>query len=244
MASNGFFNPFLSGGGGVGGKTSADKVSYDNGKSGLAADNVQAAIDKLAYDVNKLDYQRLRIETIGYYLYPDKWEGDLYKIESEKIKAGYYISLDMARGITYNEYTALAAAMIINTEQTDGEIVVKALGEVPTIIIPISITFFMLDYMAEYILVDSVTGIGYQIIAEDGNAQLVEASASGGDQMDYIITDSITGVNYKLVVENRRVKLVEAEQETGYAYIVTDTVTGQVYEMVVENRDVQLKEVN
>lgn len=42
-----------SSGGGEGGATSADQISYDNTTSGLTADNVQAAIDEVAAGITE-----------------------------------------------------------------------------------------------------------------------------------------------------------------------------------------------
>lgn len=213
MATTGFFDPFgSSGGGGGGGPTTADKVSYNNTESGLQSDNVQSAIDKLVELIKLQNSKLLKVETIGYGLFPELWENNEYHIQSEHIIATNYICLDMARQITEEEYDALAAAKIINTEQTNGEIVIKALGEVPQITIPIAITFFLQRPISDCIIWDSVTNIPYQIEVRDRDVILTEVELDDilpDIKQKYLIIDEITGQEYELTIEQRNVLLKE-----------------------------------
>lgn len=196
---------------------SAEKVFYDNKNSGLESENTQDAIDKLVDILKTINASILNVETIGYGLFPELWTDNEYHIVSEKIKENDYICLDMARGITLEEYASLAKAKIINTEQSNGEIIIKALGDVPEMVIPIAITFFSKKPLIGSVIWDSVTNIPYQFAIEDKNVMLREVDIDLDDydlpdiKSKYIITDSITGISYQIIIKNKEVDLQEVD---------------------------------
>jgi hypothetical protein len=66
------------------------------------------------------------------------WSSGTYTYNNGAIKADSIITLAPQTGITAEQYNTMTAAQIISSSQTDGSIVVKALGTVPTIDIPVT----------------------------------------------------------------------------------------------------------
>lgn len=66
------------------------------------------------------------------------WAQGTYQIENSAIKSTSVIELLPASSITKEQYEALAGAMIVGGTQRKGQIKLKALGEVPTIDIPVT----------------------------------------------------------------------------------------------------------
>lgn len=71
-------------------------------------------------------------------LTPSSWNGSICDINNNAIKSTSVIELLPASSITKEQYEALAGAMIVGSTQRDGQIKLKALGEVPTVDIPVT----------------------------------------------------------------------------------------------------------
>lgn len=76
-------------------------------------------------------------EVIDVVLVNGNWSSGLYTITNAKIKSDSIITLTYPYTITDEQYEALADAEIRSANQTDGSIVIRALGDVPSISIPI-----------------------------------------------------------------------------------------------------------
>lgn len=70
-------------------------------------------------------------------LYSDNWSNNIYTYSSSDIKATTIIELYPASNITNEQFEALQSANIIGGTQTTGSIELKAMGDVPTIDIPV-----------------------------------------------------------------------------------------------------------
>lgn len=82
---------------------------------------------------------RIIAQEISYTLLSSEWTEGLYTISDEAILLDSKIHLKCSPLITDLQYEALAKANIIDTTQSKGSIILKALGTVPTIDIPIKI---------------------------------------------------------------------------------------------------------
>lgn len=69
------------------------------------------------------------------------WSSGSYTISDSLITASSNQEIIPAVGITKDQYKAMSAAMIVDGGQSAGSLTLKALGEVPTIDIPIRIIF-------------------------------------------------------------------------------------------------------
>lgn len=108
-------------------------------KAGLLATNN----NKLYYNDGawkQLSYVRSP-STTSYTLDKDDWtNNNTYVITVSGMAATDEVYLDIGSSITESAYDQLAAAKIIVLSQSSEQIVIKALGTVPTVDIPISIT--------------------------------------------------------------------------------------------------------
>ena len=66
------------------------------------------------------------------------WSSSQYTVSNSAIKATSVVELLPASSITKEQYEALAGAMIVGGTQAAGSIKLKALGDVPTINIPVT----------------------------------------------------------------------------------------------------------
>lgn len=91
-------------GGGSGGSTTAENVSYSNTSSGLTADNVQEAIDELKTDIPTIADYGMKISTTETLI--GKWgNDDLYqKIITGEIGKSDSVTIDFADGVLKNIY--------------------------------------------------------------------------------------------------------------------------------------------
>ena len=67
------------------------------------------------------------------------WNEKQYTLTSDLIKENNYISISFGKNISLEQYDCLAKAKIICVTQVDGQIIIKSLGTVPNIDIPIII---------------------------------------------------------------------------------------------------------
>lgn len=122
-----------SSGGGGGGGDSATDVSFDNTGTGLSATNVQDALLELLSMTNT-------VSIINYTIRADSWNEDLYTISNSGIKTNSSLYISVPEDITQEQYDALASANLTSSDQTNGSLILRALGDIPTIDIPIILT--------------------------------------------------------------------------------------------------------
>lgn len=79
--------------------------------------------------------------TVNMTLYAETWRDGTYTITNELITSTSNQEIIPAVEITKDQYKAMSAAMIVDGGQSAGSLTLKALGEVPTIDIPIRIIF-------------------------------------------------------------------------------------------------------
>lgn len=79
--------------------------------------------------------------TVNMTLYAETWNNGSYTITNDLITSTSNQELVTAVGITADQYKALSAAMIVDGGQSAGSLTLKALGNVPTIDIPIRIIY-------------------------------------------------------------------------------------------------------
>lgn len=107
-----------------------------------------------------------KVRTLNYNLASVDWNESTITISSEYITSENYISIGTAKNITLEAYNALGKAKLICSEQSKGKIVLKALGEVPTVNIPIVLVIEgeQIDNIATTIvLTDETTGKTYSL---------------------------------------------------------------------------------
>lgn len=112
----------------------ASDVEYDNTDSGLAADNVQDAIDELKQSIKTI--QTTEVTVI---LYADQWNHGIYEISNENIKSNSDIFVTIPQDITEEQYTAIAYANIIQAGVGVGYVLLSPLREQPIIDIPVNL---------------------------------------------------------------------------------------------------------
>lgn len=83
------------------------------------------------------DYQSHEIQTT---LSAASWNNATYTINDSNIYSDSTIILSASNSITVNAYDAMCKAKVILSSQTNGTVILKALGDVPTIDIPVTIT--------------------------------------------------------------------------------------------------------
>lgn len=99
------------------------------------------------------------------------WNEKQYTLTSDLIKENNYISISFGKNISLEQYDCLAKAKIICVTQVDGQIIIKSLGTVPNIDIPIIIVIEgeQIDTINNSILLtDDTTGETYKIGVNNG----------------------------------------------------------------------------
>lgn len=99
------------------------------------------------------------------------WNEKQYTLTSDLIKENNYISISFGKNISLEQYDCLAKAKIICVTQVDGQIIIKSLGTVPNIDIPIIIVIEgeQIDTINNSILLtDDTTGETYKIGVDNG----------------------------------------------------------------------------
>lgn len=99
------------------------------------------------------------------------WNEKQYTLTSDLIKENNYISISFGKNISSEQYDCLAKAKIICITQIDGQIVLKSLGTVPNIDIPIIIVIEgeQIDIINNSILLtDDTTGETYKVGVDNG----------------------------------------------------------------------------
>lgn len=100
-----------------------------------------------------------------------EWNENQYALTSDLIKENNYISISFGKNISLEQYNCLAKAKIICITQIDGQIVLKSLGTVPNIDIPIVIVIEgeQIDIINNSILLtDDTTGETYKVGIDNG----------------------------------------------------------------------------
>lgn len=100
-----------------------------------------------------------------------EWNENQYALASDLIKENNYISISFGKNISLEQYNCLAKAKIICITQIDGQIVLKSLGTVPNIDIPIVIVIEgeQIDIINNSILLtDDTTGETYKVGVDNG----------------------------------------------------------------------------
>lgn len=99
------------------------------------------------------------------------WNEKQYILTSDLIKENNYISISFGKNISLEQYDCLAKAKIICVTQVDGQIIIKSLGTVPNIDIPIIIVIEgeQIDIINNSILLtDDTTGETYKVGVDNG----------------------------------------------------------------------------
>ena len=99
------------------------------------------------------------------------WNEKQYTLTSDLITGNNYISISFGKNISLEQYDCLAKAKIICVTQVDGQIIIKSLGTVPNIDIPIIIVIEgeQIDTINNSILLtDDTTGETYKIGVDNG----------------------------------------------------------------------------
>ena len=99
------------------------------------------------------------------------WNEKQYTLTSDLIKENNYISISFGKNISLEQYDCLAKAKIICVTQADGQIIIKSLGTVPNIDIPIIIVIEgeQIDTINNSILLtDDTTGETYKVGVDNG----------------------------------------------------------------------------
>lgn len=109
----------------------AEKVSYDNANSKLTAENVQEAIDELKEKATGAVGDYIESELKG-----SKWTEKEYSFEELYASSLYDIEIQPNNTCTEDEIEAWGNAVITGSSSSN---IVKALGDVPKINIPIII---------------------------------------------------------------------------------------------------------
>ena len=94
------------------------------------------------------------------------WNKGQYTLTSDLIKANNYISISFGKNISLEQYDCLAKAKVICVTQIDGQIILKSLGTVPNIDIPIIIVIEeeQTDIINNsMLLTDDTTGETYKV---------------------------------------------------------------------------------
>ena len=100
-----------------------------------------------------------------------RWNEKQYTLTSDLIKENNYISISFGKNISLEQYDCLAKAKIICVTQVDGQIIIKSLGTVPNIDIPIIIVIEgeQIDIINNSILLtDDTTGETYKVGVDNG----------------------------------------------------------------------------
>lgn len=99
------------------------------------------------------------------------WNEKQYTLTSDLIKENNYISVSFGKNISSEQYDCLAKAKIICITQIDGQIVLKSLGTVPNIDIPIVMVIEgeQIDTInSSILLTDDTTGETYKVGVDNG----------------------------------------------------------------------------
>ena len=121
----------------------AENVTYDNTVSEFTAEDVQNAIDEIDASVDILN--DLKAISKEYTLAPANWVDGVYTINDSLITIGTNASTQIisypSESYTDELYDILAGAMIRVVSVVNGQIRLKAMGTVPTVNLPIIITY-------------------------------------------------------------------------------------------------------
>ena len=122
----------------------AEKVTYDNTTSEFVADDVQGAIDEIDTSVDNLNAMQAVVKE--YTLSATGWDtNNTYTITDSLITTGINSSTQIigypSEKYSDEMYEVLAAANIRVVSVATGEIRLKAMGNVPNINLPITITY-------------------------------------------------------------------------------------------------------
>lgn len=113
----------------------AESIHYDNSKSGLAATNVNSAIDEISSLNRMYKFDRL--------LKASKWEGIkapyTYEIDIDILKEEDYLLVYPGESLTRTQFAVMANAVIQAEGETEGKLLLKAYGEKPIIDLPVII---------------------------------------------------------------------------------------------------------
>ena len=99
------------------------------------------------------------------------WNENQYALTSDLIKENNYISISFGKNISLEQYNCLAKAKIICITQTNGQIILKSLGVVPNIDIPITMVIEgeQIDTInSSILLTDDTTGETYRVGVDNG----------------------------------------------------------------------------
>lgn len=99
------------------------------------------------------------------------WSEKQYTLTSDLITENNYISISFGKNISLEQYDCLAKAKIICVTQVNGQIIIKSLGTVPNIDIPIIIVIEgeQIDTINNSILLtDDTTGETYKVGVDNG----------------------------------------------------------------------------
>jgi hypothetical protein len=126
-----------SGGGGGGGSSDAKDISFNNLGTSLASTNVQDAIVEVA---NKTSTSATTNAT----LYANSWDtvNRTYAIPCADITSQSDIFISLPSNTSDANYNAIAEANIVAQSQSTGQVVVKAVGTIPTIDTQLVITVY------------------------------------------------------------------------------------------------------
>lgn len=108
------------------------------------------------------------------------WSEKQYTLTSDLITENNYISISFGKNISLEQYDCLAKAKIICVTQVDGQIIIKSLGTVPNIDIPIIIVIEgeQIDTINNSILLtDDTTGETYKVGVD--NSEMYSAKEVG-----------------------------------------------------------------
>lgn len=97
-------------------------------------------IANVEYVNTKCNNVKLSMATLNITLLANSWNDKKYTISNEQIKLEQIIILGVNSNITLNAYNELGDAKIISFSQSNGILILKALGDIPTNDIDITLT--------------------------------------------------------------------------------------------------------
>lgn len=118
-----------------------------------------------------------QVKTLNMILAANDWIDGQIVLKSTYFYDENYINIGMTETITLEQYDALASAKIICVEQSEGQLILKALGTIPSIDIPIKVVVEgeQLDTVTDtFLMTDDTTGITYKMGVNNGTTYFVE----------------------------------------------------------------------
>lgn len=118
-----------------------------------------------------------KVRYINTILEASEWVDGTYTLTSEYFQGDNYINVGTHKDTTLAQYDALAAAKIICIEQSEGKIVLKSLGLIPSIDAPITIIIEgeQLNNVTDtYLMTDETTGVTYKMGINNGTTYFEE----------------------------------------------------------------------